>query len=370
MYQGKERIIALVVLTVLILSLFAVDVFSDGPPSLSAKAAALYEPRTERFVYMKNPNERLPIASTTKIMTALIALESLEPNELIAVDSRAIGIDGSSIYLKEGEILSAEDLIYALMLRSANDAAEALAYKIAGSVEDFADMMNKRAKEMGLEDTCFKNPHGLDADGHYTTAHDLAIISANALKNSKFLQISSTYKKTIQSNFEERLLVNHNKLLRSYDGCIGVKTGYTKKSGRSLVGAAERDGLMLISVTIDAPDDWSDHKKLLDYGFSILHSITPISKGEFTYSLPVLNGDKDKINVENDKSIKIIYEGNNPDFTKEIYLDKYAVAPIKSGDVLGRIDIKQNGKVIDSTQIIATEDVNEIKKRSIFDIFK
>ncbi len=370
MYQGKERIIALVILTVLILSLFAIDVFSDGAPALSARAAALFEPQTGRFIYTKNENERLPIASTTKIMTALVALENLDLDEQIEVDSRAIGIDGSSVYLKEGEILSAEDLIYALMLRSANDAAEALAYRIAGGIEAFSQMMNDRAAEMGLTDTCFKNPHGLDADGHYTTAHDLAIISAQALKNDKFLEISSTYKKNISSNLESRLLVNHNKLLRSYDGCIGVKTGYTKKSGRSLVGAAEKDGLRLISVTIDAPNDWSDHKKLLDYGFATVHSITPIKDGEFSYSLPVLNGDKEKINVANDKTVKYIYEGNTPEITKEIYLDRYAVAPIKTGDVVGRIEIRHNGEIIDTTYIIAKEDANEIKKRSFFDIFK
>lgn len=367
MYRNrKELIIAAMVLISLIFSLFTIYVYSENSPSVSARAATLYEPETETFVYTKNANERLGMASTTKIMSALIALESIEPDRLIQVDDRAIGIDGSSIYLERGEIMSAEDLIYALMLNSANDAAEALAYEISGSLEGFCAMMNERAEGLGLKNTHFSNPHGLDASEHYSTAHDLAIIAAEALKNPKFKEISSTKIHEITSNLKTRVLVNHNKLLKMYDGCIGVKTGYTQMTGRSLVGAAERDDLRLISVTIDAPNDWSDHKKLLDFGFGIVHSLNLIGEREFCYSLPVLNGKAKSINVQNKDELKYIYMYNAPTVTKEIRMPRYAPAPISRGDVVGSIVFKCNGKIIASTDIIAVESVEEAKER-LFD---
>lgn len=367
MYRNrKEWLIAAIMLISLLFSLFTVYVYSENTPSVSARAAALYEPETGSFIYTKNAGERLGMASTTKIMTALIALESIELDRLVPIDDRAIGIDGSSIYLEQGEIMSAEDLIYALMLNSANDAAEALAYEICGSVEGFCSLMNERARALELENTSFTNPHGLDAPDHYTTAHDLAIITAEALKNPKFKEISSTRKKEIESNLKTRLLVNHNKLLKMYDGCIGVKTGYTQMTGRSLVGAAEKDDLCLISVTIDAPNDWSDHKKLLDFGFNTVHAITLIDEGEFNCSLPILNGNKDSITVTNRDELRHIFINDTPEITKEIRLPRFVAAPIGSGEVVGSIIYKVEGKVIASTDIIASESVDEAKK-SLFD---
>ena len=275
MKDNREKILGLLIVLTLLFSLFTIYVASNDLPGVSARAAALYEPESNRFLYEKNAEERLSMASTTKIMTALISLEHLDLNEEITVDERACGIEGSSVYLKPGEVLTAEDLIYALMLGSANDAAEALAYEISGSPDSFTELMNERARSLGLTDTNFKNPHGLDCEGHYTTAKDLALITACAMSLPKFNEIVSTYKKTIKSSAETRVLVNHNKLLQSYNGCIGTKTGYTKKSGRSLVSAVERDALCLICVTIDAPSDWRDHKNLLDYGLSILKAQRP-----------------------------------------------------------------------------------------------
>jgi D-alanyl-D-alanine carboxypeptidase len=171
------------------------------------------------------------------------------------------------------------DLLFGLMLRSANDAAAAIAYEISGSIEAFADKMNEKAESLGLTDTHFTNPHGLDDKEHYTTARELAIITGEALKNDTFLQIVSTKKQIItNSDGESRLLINHNKLLNMYENTIGVKTGFTKKSGRCLVGAAERDGVRLITVTINAPDDWKDHTALFDYGFSKLKTEPAVTK--------------------------------------------------------------------------------------------
>lgn len=367
MYRNrKEWILAALVLISLMFSLFTIYVYSENSPSVSARAAALYEPETKSFIYTKNANERLGMASTTKIMSALIVLESIDLDKLVQVDERAIGVDGSSIYLEKDEILSAEDLIYALMLNSANDAAEALAYEICGSVEGFCDMMNERAAELGLEDTHFSNPHGLDAKDHYTTAHDLAILTAEALQNPKFKEITSTKSREITSNIKTRVLSNHNKLLKSYDGCIGVKTGYTQMTGRSLVSAAERDGLSLISVTIDAPDDWADHAKMLDFGFSKVHAVELIGEEEFCYSLPILGGNCNSIIVKNKDALKYIYTSDTPEITKEIRMVRFLAAPIEQGDIVGSIVFKSNGKIIATTDIIATEAV-EKAKGNLFD---
>lgn len=366
MYNNKDRIVLLLLILTLIFSLFTIFISSETTPSVSARAAALYEPETDSFLYMKNGNERLGMASTTKIMTAQLALELLDLNESIEVDKRAVGIEGSSIYLTEGEVLTAEDLVYAVLLQSANDAAAALAYKISGSIEAFALLMNEKARSLGLVNTSFTNPHGLDDKNHYTTAHDLAIISASALKNDKFKEISSTYKKEIKSSEKSRILVNHNKMLKNYDGCIGVKTGFTKKCGRCLVSAAERDELIMISVTIDAPSDWSDHKKLLDYGYSRLEAKTLAYPGEFTYTLPVLNGDGEKTTVANEQFIKRIFPKGDSDFEAHVKLSRFVTAPVREGEILGEVIFTKNGEKIASLNLVAKNTVNEIKKKKGF----
>ena len=273
MRNPRERFIIISIFLILIFIIYATTVFSAGGLSLSAKSAALYDPTSNSFLYTKNADTRLPMASTTKIMTALVAIENSSLDKDVLVCDMAIGTEGSSLYLKKDEIMSMGDLLMGLMLRSANDAAVAIAYEVAGSIEAFADKMNEKAAEIGAINTHFTNPHGLDDKNHYTTATDLALIAAEALKNDIFVEIVST-KKCIIKNFDgdARLLINHNKLLTLYDGAIGVKTGFTKKSGRCLVGAAERDGVRLIAVTINAPNDWNDHQTLFDFGFSKLKS--------------------------------------------------------------------------------------------------
>ena len=366
MYNNKNKIIVILLIITLIFSVFTIFVYSDSGLSVSAKGAVLYEPETNTFLYSKNANTRLAMASTTKIMTALIALESLDPNENIIVDDRAVGVEGSSIYLKSGETVKAIDLVYATILQSANDAAEALAYRISGSIEAFAQIMNEKAYSLGLKDTNFKNPHGLDAANHYTSPHDLAIITAHALKNENFKNISSTYKKEILSSESKKLLVNHNKMLKMYDGCIGVKTGYTKKSGRSLVCAAERNGLTLISVTIDAPDDWNDHTKLLDYGYDTLVAVTLAAKGQFSYKIPVINGNKAYINVSNKDSVRHITSKSDGEFETHIKLSRYVAAPIKQGDVIGKVLFVKNKKIISSVYLTADDSVEYKKDKKHF----
>ncbi len=225
--QGKFRLIATAVLVALLFSVFTLFVFSDSDMDVSARGAALYCPETCDFLYEKNGDVRMPMASTTKIMTALVAVKIGDLKEKIRIPSEAVGIEGSSLYLKEGEVLTLEELLYGLMLRSANDAATAIALSLCGSVEAFADEMNAYAKDLGLKDTHFDNPHGLDSETHYTTAKDLARLGAAAIENETVRHIASTYKIIIGENESARLIVNHNKLLRSYDGAIGLKTGIT-----------------------------------------------------------------------------------------------------------------------------------------------
>ena len=369
MFDNRYKFIVTLLLLALVFSLFTVFIYSSGDLSVSARSAALYEPKTKSFLYTKNPNERLPMASTTKIMTALLALEHLSPSEEITVDSRAVGIEGSSIYLKSGERMCVLDLIYSVMLQSANDAAAALAYKIADGIDKFANLMNEKARSLGLYDTNFTNPHGLDDKNHYTTAHDLAIISAAALENETFREISATYKKAVSSSETERLLVNHNKMLKSYDGCIGVKTGYTKKSGRSLVSAADRDGLTLVSVTINAPDDWRDHTKMLDYGYSLLVMEELASPGQFSFEIPILGGDAETVKVSNKDRLTKILEKESSDFVTEIHLSRYFSAPINKGDVLGAVIFKKDGEEIARLDLLAENTVKAKTNKKRWGLF-
>jgi len=364
MYDNKRRLIGVLIIAALLFSFFTVYIYAK--PSPSARAAALYEPETGAFLYEKNIDEHLPMASTTKIVTALLSLELLDHDMIIAIPREAVGIEGSSVYLEEGELISVKDLVYATMLASANDAAAALAIEIAGSVDGFASIMNQRAASLGLCDTNFINPHGLDANEHYTSAHDLAIIAAEALKNETFKEISSTYKHNIESSLRTRTIVNHNKLLRRFQGCIGVKTGYTHKSGRSLVSAAERDGLRLIAVTIDAPDDWCDHESMLEYGYSLLRADMLAAPGEYRYTLPVLGGTADQITVSNDGSFKEIVHRDLERATTNIRLSRYLVAPVTKGEVVGKIIFKRDGVILAELPIIAQETVNIKEKKGFF----
>lgn len=244
--------------------LAAVLLFSPKTYAISAQHGILLDAQTGRVLFEKNPDAKSLIASTTKIMTALIVCEQCNVLDRIRIPKEAVGIEGSSMYLQEGEILTIQDLLYGLMLHSGNDAAVALAIYCGGTVEGFAGLMNDKAYVLGLTGTQFVNPHGLDAPGHYSTAEDLARLAAYAMENPIFARTVSA--KTITAG--ERVMTNHNKLLWRVEGADGVKTGYTRAAGRILVSSATRLSRRLIAVTINAPDDWNDHTALLEKGFS------------------------------------------------------------------------------------------------------
>ena len=369
MKNPRDKIILITLFVVILFAFFATVIFSESHLSLSARSAVLYSPDTNEFLYSENADARLPMASTTKIMTALVALENSDITRVVEIADEAIGVEGSSLYLKRGEAMTMEDLLYGLMLRSANDAALAIAYEISGGVYEFAELMNSKASELGLTDTHFENPHGLDSPLHYTTAKELAVIASAALKNETFKKIVSTKKTTITNeDGEARLIINHNKLLRLYDGAIGVKTGFTKKSGRSLVGAVEKDGLSFITVTINAPDDWNDHKKLFDYGYSLLKSVTLADAREFTYNIPVIGSDKDLVTVSNTDALSVItkHTDSTPDY--DVILPQYISAPVKAGDVIGKVIFTLDGKNVGELPLIAEEDAVKVKNKR-FTIF-
>ena len=312
-------------------------------PSVSAESAVLIEVSSGDLVFAKNCDLRLPMASTTKIMTALTALSIASPTDLIVTDTAAVGVEGSSIYLCAGETLTLEQMLYAVMLESANDAATAIAIALCGSEAAFADEMNRIAADIGLTDTHFVNPHGLDDEAHYTTARELAKITQRAMQNELFRTIVSTRKSTIPhpDDEAERLLINHNKLLRIYEDCIGVKTGFTKRSGRCLVSAAERDGVELIAVTLNAPNDWDDHIAMLDYGFSRYRSILLCEVGAIPYNLPIVGGTEDSdtqtVTISSRDSLRVTLPITASEVSYVVEAPRFAYAPVVSGETLGRV---------------------------------
>lgn len=332
---------------------------------ISAKHAIVLEAESGEIVYEKNARIKAPMASTTKIMTALVAIENGDLDKRISIPKEATGIEGSSIYLKEGEMLTLRDLVYALMLESANDAACAIALEIGGSVEEFSRMMNEKAKEIGLKSTNFTNPHGLDNDEHYTTAYDLATLALYAMREPVFEEIVSTKKHVIPLGDDgSRVLINHNKLLRLFEGAIGVKTGFTKKSGRCLVSCAERDGVRLICVTLNAPNDWNDHKYLLSSSFDGFERIHLAEAEDYTLSLGCINGEKDSFLCSNTDSLSVtLKKGNRNNIRAVTEYDRLISAPIKKGEKIGRIAFYCGERLIGECPLYSLESVKCIKYR-------
>jgi len=276
-------------------------------PQTGAQSCALIDAQSGQLLFSKNENERLPMASTTKIMTAIIAIENKSLDDDVLIPKEAQNVEGSSIYLVAGEVLSLRELLYGLMLESGNDAAIAIAIHTAGSVEKFCDMMNEKAKTLGLCNTNFENPHGLSSENHYTTAHELAKIAAYAMKNEDFRKIVATEKYIIdeRENCRERYFFNHNRLLRSLDICDGMKTGYTLASGRCLVTSCTVENGRFVAVTLNDRDDWSDHKEMLLFATSNFESVKIAAGGEIFFSYQTAASPKQTVSVTNTEDIYI-----------------------------------------------------------------
>lgn len=273
---------------------------SPDPISTNAKASALIDVESGRLLYSSNGDTSMRIASLTKIMTAIVAIEHGKLTDMVKTSKRAVGKEGSSIYLQLGEEMSLLNMLYGLMLRSGNDAATAIAEHVGGSEEGFVHLMNEKAAFLGLKHTQFKNPHGLDQDGHYSSANDLAKLTAYALKNDVFAEIVSTRVKKVPNPHEkwDYSYTNKNKMLAMYEGADGVKTGYTKKSLRCLVSSATRQGQQLAAVTINDGDDWADHRKMLDWGFEHYPLQQMAKKGQPIAGYPYAAGQSFKYPLE------------------------------------------------------------------------
>lgn len=265
-----------------------------GAVSVSASAAILMEQETGRVLYEHDADEIHRIASITKVMTAILAIESGKMNEMTTVSKRAVYTEGSSIYLQQGEKIKLEDLVYGLMLRSGNDAATAIAEHVGGSVEGFVFLMNQKAAEIGMTHTVFANPHGLDDhEEHYSTAYDMALLTRYTMMNPKFQEISGTKSYTLTRENGTHKWRNKNRLLtEKYEYCTGGKTGFTKRAGRTLITTASKDGKDLIAVTLNAPDDWTDHISMYEYGFKTYSHKTILPKGSLALNIEGMEGKK------------------------------------------------------------------------------
>ncbi len=348
------RAAALFLCAVLILPLYGAAP-SDAPPDLSAKRAALINADTGELIYGKNEHERASMASTTKIMTALIALEQRTPNAVATASDSAVRVEGTSIGLKAGDSITLETLVCGMLLESGNDAANVTAEFIAGGNEAFAALMNERAAQIGMKNTHFVTPSGLDDAEHYSTAYDMALLGACAIQNRDFVRIcsSQTVRVTYGTPAAARTFSNHNRLLSSYEGALGIKTGFTKKSGRCLVSAARRDGVTLVAVTLNDPDDWRDHAALLDYGFSQVR--TEGADTDFSdLRVPVVGGAAASVSVRCAGEITVP-EGDGTQ--RLVFLEKFLYAPVEKNDIIGEAVYVQGGAVVGRAALCAGEAV-------------
>lgn len=326
--------------------------------ALSAEKAILYDANSSRVLFEKNADKRSLIASTTKIMTALIVCEQCNVLDRVRIPKEAVGIEGSSMYLQEGEVLTIQELLYGLMLRSGNDAAVALAIYCGGTVEGFAQLMNDKAHRLGLTNTHFENPNGLDSPGHYSTARDLAVLSAYAMQNPIFLQTVSTKTVTIGSRF----LRNHNKLLWSLEGADGIKTGFTKAAGRILVSSANRQGRRLIAVTMNAPNDWQDHTALMENGFQRYTLCQIISKGDCLGEIELAGGTEGRVKLLADRDFLFALA---PEETPEIVISGcgFVYAPVAQEQSAGYAYICINDNPVGKIPLVFGQTVErEIEK--------
>ncbi|MDL2289465.1 D-alanyl-D-alanine carboxypeptidase [Clostridia bacterium OttesenSCG-928-F22] len=357
-----------IIITVLMLfaQVAPVQAMDLAPAATTAEvtgtSAVLLEVETGRLLYAKNADKQMPMASTTKVMTAILAIENGVLEDVVTISGNASGVEGSSLYLAIGQKVTLEQLLYGLMLQSGNDSAVAIAEHIAGSVEEFAGMMNAKARELGAENTNFMNPHGLPASGHHTTAADLAKITAYAMQNETFEKIVSTkYHELDLGEGQIRVIKNKNKVLWDYEGGIGVKTGYTKEAGRCLVSAAKRDNMTTVAVVLDCYDWFEQSMKLLDYGFETYRYYNVLEKGTFLQEIAIENGIQptSDIFIEENVSIPLTQEEYNR-LEYKVNITPGLKAPVTAGTEVGTIEIWLDGNMIVAQTVQINEDIGEL----------
>ena len=340
--------------------LAAILFFPLKADAVSAEKAVVLDAVTGRVLYEKNADARSLIASTTKIMTALIVCEQCNVLDRVRIPKEAVGIEGSSIYLRENEVLTVQELLYGLMLHSGNDAAVALAIYCGGTVEGFAELMNDKARRLGLHNTHFVNPNGLDNPDHYSTARDLAVLSAYAMKNPIFAKTVSAKAVTAGT----RVFHNHNKLLWRLDGAEGVKTGFTKAAGRILVSSVLRDGRRLVAVTINAPNDWNDHAFLINDGFDKFHVTRIVSKGDELGSAEIAGGSSSPVHLVASQDYDFSLSDDEV-FTIQLPKPDFVYAPVAKGQNAGFAYFCIGDTVVGKIPIEYADTVEQAKEEKI-----
>lgn len=346
----------------------SVAVFAEGNTDLglNAKSAILMEEATGNILYESNPDERLPIASVTKVMTMLLIMEAVDSgkislDDMVTVSENAMSYGGSTMFLETGEQLTVNDMLKGIAVASANDGCVAMAEHLAGSESAFVDMMNEKAKELGMENTHFMNTNGLDEDDHYSSARDVAIMSRELMKHETIFNYTSIWMDTLRGGKFQ--LANTNKLIRFYDGANGLKTGSTSKALCCLSAAAKRNDMQLIAVVLDAPtsaERFASAKSLLDYGFANYAVNTQITAGDEVQKIAVEKGvDKEVGVVAGDSCSTLVKKGQEDNITKEIKIDETITAPIEAGQKIGTMTISRDGEVIADIDLNASSAVEK-----------
>ncbi len=360
----KKILIALAILLLLPQAAAADSGSVNEPEGLSAASAILIESSSHRVLFEHNASEQRPMASTTKIMTALVASELSKTEDVISVQADCVKIEGTSLYLEENEKLTMFDMLYGLLLRSGNDAAAAIAKYVAGDIDHFVSIMNQRAWQLGMHDTNFENPHGLDNGGHYSTAYDMALLGAAFLK-VPMLQQACVAEEHISRELtcgRVRLFKNNNKLLLRDPRACGIKIGWTEQAGRCLVAAARVGEMELVAVVLDAPDLYTDVSKLFDYGFGNIKMEELISQGQVLGLLPVQYGGAKKVAVTADASVRYpVFPGETVSFTVQIQTPDKMLAPLKQGELTGTALVQVDGGWTTEVELRTVSAVEEKK---------
>lgn len=342
-----------------------------GEYAKNSKSAVLIEPSTKTVLYEKNSHEKLAPASMTKIMTLLLTMEAIDSGKLsydedVLISKRAAGMGGTQIFISEGMTVKVIDLLKGIGIASANDAAVALAEKVGGTYDNFVIMMNKKAKDLGAEDTNFKNPHGLDEEGHYSTAYDMSLIASELIKHDKILEITSTYEENINVNGENHWLVNTNKLVRFYNGMDGLKTGYTDKAKYCLTGTMKKNDMRLVSVVMGADtkeDRNEDTISMMEYGFSVYGIKNILKSNKSLGEIYVNNANPRNVKYYVEEDINILVDKNTEEIKYEIKKEFNNIkAPLKKGDVVGKIYLNYSDKTYEYNLIVK----EDIKKSGYF----
>lgn len=370
----RQVVVLLKKTVLLLLSAIAVFLFpaparADAEPAVSAKSAVVVDADSGRILFAKNENERLPIASTTKIMTALLTLEAAAKEDReVTITDEMVRVEGSSMGLLPGDRLTLKALAEGMLSVSGNDAANSAAFAVAGSLKGFADLMNRRAAELKLTNTHFVTPSGLDDKNHYSSAYDMALLASAAMKNPDFAEIVGQKEIRVQYLNPDvtRRLTNHNKLLSMYDGCTGIKTGFTKQSGRCLVSSAERGGVRLIAVTLSDPNDWDDHERLLDYGFSRLKSV-PTDDSSYRADISVVGGVSQSVQVTGCAGGSVVLDSLDAlNLKRTVELPRFVYAPVRAGEVLGEVRYTVGTKTVAETELTACGNVAQVPREKGF----